>query len=151
MEYRESKTKIIATLGPASYNKNVLREMFISGVDVCRVNFSHGNHKQHLKTINTIRKLNTELGINVAILADLQGPKLRIGEIENNEIELKQGEKISIVTEKCIGTKEKVYLSYKKFSEDVAIGDTILIDDGKIKLEVINKIKKESGFCYCKN
>ncbi|MCD4773665.1 MAG: pyruvate kinase, partial [Bacteroidales bacterium] len=72
MEYRESKTKIIATLGPASCNKNVLREMFISGVDVCRINFSHGTHKQHLETINTIRELNSELGINVAILADLQ-------------------------------------------------------------------------------
>ncbi len=143
MEYRESKTKIIATLGPASCNKNVLREMFISGVDVCRINFSHGTHKQHLETINTIRELNTELGINVAILADLQGPKLRIGEIENNGIELKQGENILIVTEKCLGTKEKIYMSYKIFPEDVAIGDTILIDDGKIKLEVIGTNNKD--------
>jgi len=143
MEYRESKTKIIATLGPASCNKDVLREMFISGVDVCRVNFSHGNHKQHFETINTIRELNSELGINVAILADLQGPKLRIGEIENNGIELKQGENILIVTEKCLGTKDKVYMSYKKFPKDVTIGDTILIDDGKIKLEVIDTNKKD--------
>ena len=143
MEYRESKTKIIATLGPASCNKNVLREMFISGVDVCRINFSHGTHKQHLETINTIRELNSELGINVAILADLQGPKLRIGEIENTGIELKQGENILIVTERCLGTKEKIYMSYKIFPEDVAIGDTILIDDGKIKLEVIGTNNKD--------
>lgn len=144
MEYKESKTKIIATLGPASCNKEVLREMFISGVDVCRINFSHGTHEQHLNTIITIRELNTELGLNVAILSDLQGPKLRIGEIKNNGIELKQGEKISIVTEKCLGTKDKVYMSYKKFPKDVAVGDTVLIDDGKIKLEVIDTNKKDT-------
>ncbi|MBI9037207.1 MAG: pyruvate kinase [Bacteroidales bacterium] len=144
MEYRESKTKIIATLGPASSDKDILRKMFIAGVDVCRINFSHGTHKQHLETIGIIRELNKELGLNVAILTDLQGPKLRIGEIESNEIELRQGENISIVTKKCLGTKEKIYMSYKKFPEEVAEGDTVLIDDGKIKLEVINTNKKDT-------
>ena len=144
MEYRESKTKIIATLGPASSNKDILRKIFIAGVDVCRINFSHGTHNQHLETIETIRELNSELGLNIAILADLQGPKLRIGEIENDKIELQTGDTISIETKKCLGTKEKVYMSYKKFPEDVAIGNTILIDDGKIKLEVIDTNKNDT-------
>ena len=85
MEYHESKTKIIATIGPASAPKDVLRKMFINGVDVCRLNFSHSTYDSHVEAIKTIRELNRELDLNVAILADLQGPKIRIGEMENNK------------------------------------------------------------------
>ena len=80
-----SHTKVIATLGPASSDRDTLTKMFFEGIDVCRLNFSHGSHEEHLKNINLIKDLNRELGTFVAILADLQGPKLRIGEIENNE------------------------------------------------------------------
>lgn len=124
-------------MGPASAPKDVLRDMILSGVDVCRLNFSHSTHEDHLKTINTIKELNTELGTDVAILADLQGPKLRIGEIENDQVMLNKDDKLVMTTEECIGTKERVYMNYKEFPKDVKKGDAILIDDGKIKLEVL--------------
>ena len=76
------KTKIIATMGPASSDKEILRQLFFEGVNVCRLNFSHGSHEDHAKTIQTIRELNDETGLNVAILADLQGPKIRTGKIK---------------------------------------------------------------------
>ncbi len=131
-----TKTKIIATIGPASSSKEQLKNLFKAGVNVCRLNFSHGSHADHLEVINRILELNEELGVNVALLADLQGPKLRIGEVENNEIELVEGAEIKFVNTPCLGNLEKVYMSYTRFAEDVNIGDTILIDDGKLKLEV---------------
>ncbi|MBN2519347.1 MAG: pyruvate kinase, partial [Bacteroidales bacterium] len=137
MEFLESKTKIIATLGPASSSKNVLRDMFKYGVDVCRLNFSHGSYNDHFKTINTIRELNKELDLNVAILVDLQGPKLRIGEVENNGVELVNGNKLIFTNKKCLGNNKKVYMSYERFPKDVKKGNSILIDDGKLKLEVL--------------
>ncbi len=138
MEINHSRTKIIATIGPASSDKEVLKKMFIAGVDVCRLNFSHGTHEKVAETIKTIRELNKELNIDIAILADLQGPKLRIGEVENNKVILEKGKTVEFVTEKCIGTASKLYMSYEDFPNDVEIGDTILIDDGKIKLEVLD-------------
>jgi len=132
-----SRTKIIATMGPASSPKETLRKMFEAGLDVCRLNFSHGKHEEHLKTINTIRELNKEMNLNVAILADLQGPKLRVGDMENNGVLLEDGTTFNIVTTECIGTKEQAFLTYKKFPQDVAVNDEILIDDGKIKLRVV--------------
>lgn len=142
MRQFRSHTKIIATLGPASASKEILSRMIHEGVDVFRLNFSHSKQDEHLKLINLIKELNKELNTNVSILADLQGPKLRVGEIENNHIDLIEGDIITFVTEKCIGTKEKIYMSYKEFPMDVNKGETILIDDGKIKLEVVetNKI-----------
>jgi len=132
-----SSTKIVATIGPACSSREVLREMFLEGVDVCRLNFSHSSHEEHLRVINLIRELNKELDTNVAILADLQGPKLRIGDVENNGVELKEGhEIIFITTEHFVGNQDKVYMSYREFPLDVKVGDTILIDDGKLKLEV---------------
>ncbi len=138
MEYHESKTKIIATIGPASSPKEILRKMFISGVDVCRLNFSHSNYEAHVEAINTIRELNRELDLNVAILADLQGPKIRIGEVENNSVELIDGKEFSFTTNKCLGNASRAYLSYQTFPQDVQPGDIVLVDDGKIKLVVID-------------
>lgn len=132
----QSKTKVVATLGPATSSKEVLKELIEAGVDVCRVNFSHGAYEDHGRIINYIREINRENDYYTAILADLQGPKLRIGEVENNGVELKTGEKIIITTKKCIGTKEKVYITYPQFPKDVQAGETILIDDGKILLTV---------------
>jgi pyruvate kinase len=143
MRHVRSQTKVIATIGPASSSKEVLEKMFHEGVDVCRLNFSHGTHADHLQVINNVLELNQKLNANVALLADLQGPKIRIGEVENNCVELKDGADVTIVTEKCIGTAEKLYLSYKEFPKDVAIGDFILVDDGKLKLEVIDTNRKD--------
>ncbi len=140
----ESLTKIIATIGPACNNKTVLEEMIKEGLDVCRLNFSHGTHEDHKKAIQLIHQLNDELGTNVAILVDLQGPKLRIGDVENNGVMLENGKTIVFTSDKCLGTPEKVYMSYKEFPKDVKPGETVLVDDGKIKLEVIETNKKNS-------
>ncbi len=139
-----SQTKILATLGPASSSREVLIEMMEEGVDVFRLNFSHSTQSEHKRMINLINDLNLELNLNIAILADLQGPKLRIGEVENNAIELVDGEFINFVTHKCLGNKNELYMSYQEFPVDVNIGDIILIDDGKIQLEVVesNRISK---------
>jgi len=139
-----NKTKIIATIGPATSSKEKLKELFDAGVNLCRLNFSHGTHADHLEVINRILELNEELGTNIAMLADLQGPKLRIGEVENNGIELVEGAEIEFINTPCLGNLERVYMSYPLFASDVAIGDTVLIDDGKLKLEVINTNGKDT-------
>ncbi len=139
-----SQTKIVATLGPASSTKEVLTKLIQEGVDVFRLNFSHSTQDEHLKSIQLIKLLNHELNTHVAILADLQGPKLRIGEIENNRIDLAEGDIITFVTEKCVGTKEQIYMSYREFPQDVNAGEFILIDDGKIKLEVVETNLKDT-------
>ncbi len=137
MRQVRSHSKVVATIGPASSSKNLLKELFQEGVDVCRLNFSHGTHEEHLQVINNILELNRELNENVAILADLQGPKIRIGDVENDRVELVDGSEVLFVTDKCIGTAEKLYLSYQDFPKDVSVGDFILVDDGKIKLVTI--------------
>lgn len=132
------KTKIVATLGPACSDKAVLREMIAEGVNVCRLNFSHGSHEDHGKAIRIIRELNDETGLNVAILADLQGPKIRTGEMTNNGVELVEGSKVSIVTEAVLGTESKFSIGYQKLPADVEVGERILLDDGKLSLEVVS-------------
>jgi pyruvate kinase len=132
------KTKIVATLGPASSDKEVLREMLEAGVNVCRLNFSHGSYEDHAKVVQTIRELNDETGLNVAILADLQGPKIRTNEMENNGVELINGSEVLIVTEKVLGTAKKFSINYPDLPKDVNAGERILLDDGKLALEVIS-------------
>ena len=131
------RTKIVATLGPASSDKETLRQMFLEGMNVCRMNFSHGAHEIHAKVIETIRELNQETGLNVAILADLQGPKIRTDEMENNGVELVTGAQVIIVTEKILGTSERFSINYSKLPKDVHPGEKILLDDGKLILEVV--------------
>ena len=137
MRHEKSHTKIIATIGPATRSKQILEKMFREGVDVCRINFSHDIHSEHLKTIININELNEELGSNVAILADLQGPKLRVGMMENDQVILEDGQEFSFVTIPCTGTTEKAYMSYKKMPADVIPGERILVDDGKLIFEVL--------------
>ena len=143
MEYMK-RTKIVATMGPACADKNVLKEMITKGVDVARLNFSHGSHENHLHFIKLVREISQELGIHVSILADLQGPKLRVGEMEGGSVDLINGEFITITTEKCIGTKEKVYMTYPEFPRDVKPGELVKLDDGKLILEVIETNKKDA-------
>ncbi len=132
------KTKIVATLGPASSDKEVLRQMFYAGLNVCRLNFSHGSHEDHAAVVKTIRELNEETGLNVAILADLQGPKIRTNEMENNGVELINGSIVTIGTEKILGTAERFSINYAKLPQDVQPGERILLDDGKLALEVVS-------------
>lgn len=131
------KTKIVATLGPASQDKHILKEMILEGVNVCRINFSHGAYEDYANQIKTIRELNEETGLNVAILADLQGPKIRIHEVENNGIMLETGKKIKITTEKVLGTKDLISINYAQLPQDVQANERILLDDGKLMLNVL--------------
>jgi pyruvate kinase len=132
------RTKIVATMGPASSPKETLRKMIKAGVNVCRLNFSHGSHEDHLAVIKTIRELNKEDGCNVAILADLQGPKIRVYEVENNGVELIDGELIEIVTERIMGTAQKIGINYVGLPADANPGERILLDDGKLIIEVVS-------------
>lgn len=136
MRHERSHTKIIATIGPASSSKEVLEEMIHEGVDVVRLNFSHGSYDDHLQVINTVLELNKKLSSHVALLADLQGPKLRVGEVEKGTV-LEEGKEFCLTSIKCIGNAKEAYLSYEPLARDVEIGESILIDDGKLQLEVI--------------
>ncbi len=143
LRHERSHTKVVATLGPACASKQVLEGMFEEGIDVCRLNFSHGSHEDHLKTINLIKEINEENGTYVAMLADLQGPKLRIGRMENDGVELVNGQTFRLVKTKCTGTSEKAYMSYPMLARDVTVGEHILMDDGKICLEVTDTNGKD--------
>jgi pyruvate kinase len=131
----KTNAKIVATLGPASSSEEVLLKMIEAGVNVFRVNFSHGDHETHRKTIALIQKINADYNYNVATLADLQGPKLRIGEVVEGE-SLVVGEEIEFTTEKVLGTAQRVYMNYKSFPSDVKANERILLDDGKLLLRV---------------
>jgi len=141
------KTKIIATIGPATSSKDVLKEIIVKGVDVCRINCSHGAYEDHKKVIDNIRELNDELGTHVGILVDLQGPKIRIHEVENNAIELESGKNIVVSIEKTLGTKERISINYQDLPKDVKVGELILLDDGKFMLEVVSSNKKTEVVC----
>lgn len=130
-----NKTKIVATVGPASNNKKMLTALANEGVDVFRLNFSHGTHEDHLKVINLVREINQELGTSIALLQDLQGPKIRVNEMEPG-IEIVAGQELTITTREVIGNKVLVSTSYEGLPKDVKMGDMILVDDGKIELKV---------------
>lgn len=137
------KTKIVATLGPATSKKSVLRDMIGAGVDVFRINFSHANYDDVSERIKMIRELNDELGTNTSILADLQGPKLRVG-VMAKEVIVAPGDEITFVTgEPFEGDSERVYMNYAQFPKDVKAGERILLDDGKLMFEVISTNKKD--------
>lgn len=130
------KTKILATVGPASNNEKTLTELVKAGVNVFRLNFSHGNHEVHAEVIKLIRKINKDYGWNVGILQDLQGPKIRVGEVENNGVEIKEGDPITITNEPVVGTPSLVSTVYQNLPRDVVPGDRILIDDGNLEVSV---------------
>jgi len=135
------KTKIVATLGPACNTPEIIEEMMTTGVNVFRVNFSHANYKNVTETIKNIRSINAKKGYNVAVLADLQGPKLRVG-VMKDDIVLKKGDLFTFTTEKCEGTGEKAYMTYSNFPQDVEKGEQILVDDGKLLFEVVDTDRK---------
>ncbi len=137
LEHSTKRTKIVATVGPACDSYEQLLQLVKAGVNVFRLNFSHGSHEDKLRIIEYIRELNKKEPYNIAILADLQGPKLRVGDIENGALELKEGDILTFTNEKVIGTKEKIYVSYPNLHDDVQPGETIMIDDGKIEVKVL--------------
>ena len=131
------KTKIVATVGPACNTYEKLLALVQEGVNVFRLNFSHGTHDEHAKVIEHIHRINKDFPFNIAILADLQGPKLRVGDIEGGSMQLEKDDEFIFTNEKCMGTKEGVYISYPDFYKDVRIGEKVLLDDGKIEVLVI--------------
>ncbi|MBK8608830.1 MAG: pyruvate kinase [Chitinophagaceae bacterium] len=137
ISHSQKKTKIVATVGPACEKYEQLLELARAGVNVFRLNFSHGSFENKKEIIDRIREINKSQPITVAILGDLQGPKLRVGEIADGEIELVEGDDMIFTTEKMVGTKEKVYVSYPNLTKDAKVGERIFLDDGK--LEVIVK------------
>ena len=141
------RTKIVATMGPASLKKETLKEMMLAGLNVCRLNFSHGSHQDHAGAVALIRELNEELGLNVAILADLQGPKIRTHEMENNGVLIEVGQQIDVVVEKVLGNNERFSINYNLLPRDVNPGERILLDDGKLVLKVLETDKKSKIRC----
>lgn len=142
-----SRTKIVATLGPASAKPEVLFSMFNAGLDVCRLNFSHGSQADHQEVINTIKSLNEKFDYNVGILADLQGPKIRIGMVKDGGIHLVNGNRTTITTKECIGNEERIYITYDTFPQDVKAGEIILLDDGKLQMRVIETNLVDEVIC----
>jgi len=129
-------TKIVATVGPACSSYEKLVELAKAGVNIFRLNFSHGTHADHLKVIEHITAINKKYNLYLGILADLQGPKLRVGKIENNKLPIKKGDILTFVNKECLGTKEQIYMSYKRFAKDVKVGEKVLVDDGKLEFVV---------------
>ena len=138
VQHTNHRTKIVATVGPACDTYDKLLALVRAGVNVFRLNFSHGSHEDKGKIIEHIRNINKKEPYNIAILGDLQGPKLRVGEIENGEIQVVEGDILTFTNEKLIGNKEKIYVSYPNFHSDVKIGNIILIDDGKLEVRVLS-------------
>src|SRR6185369_9869645 len=138
VQHTHHRTKIVATVGPACDTYDKLLALVRAGVNVYRLNFSHGSHEDKGKIIEHIRNINKTEPYNIAILGDLQGPKLRVGEIENGGIEVIEGDILTFTNEKVIGNKEKIYVSYPNFHSDVKIGNIILIDDGKLEVRVLS-------------
>jgi pyruvate kinase len=131
-----TKTKIVATLGPATSDKDTMLAMIREGVNVFRINFSHSSHKDAIKMIKSVRELNMEHELNVALLADLQGPKLRIGDVEDGTV-ISPGDKVLFTNNEVKGSAERVYMTYPHFATDVKVGERILVDDGKLILKVL--------------
>jgi len=139
LQHTFHKTKIVATVGPACDTYDKLLELVKAGVNVFRLNFSHGSHEDKLKIIEHIRNINLTEPYNISILGDLQGPKLRVGDIKDGSLTIVPGDILTFTSrEKVVGTKEKIYLSYPNLHHDVEVGNKIMIDDGKLEVVVVN-------------
>lgn len=130
------KTKIVCTIGPASRDADTMREMLEAGMNVARLNFSHGTHEEHRKTIETFRRVRDEQDRPAAILLDTKGPEIRLGDFENGSEILEEGDEFTLTSEECPGTKERVSTTYKALPSQVSLGTSILIDDGRVRLRV---------------
>ena len=135
----KKKTKIICTIGPASESKEMMKKLAENGMDIIRLNFSHGDFEEHGNRIKNIREVNKELGTNIAILLDTNGTVVRLGEYENCSESYEQGDIVTIVREKILGTKERFHIQCPEIFDDLSVGGTILVDDGKCRLTVTDK------------
>ncbi|MDO5037457.1 MAG: pyruvate kinase [Tissierellia bacterium] len=132
----KKKTKIVATIGPASDKEEVLREFFLSGVNVCRLNFSHGTHESHKKTMDRIKALREDMGLAIALMMDTKGPEIRTGQMEEGPILLEEGDRYDFLSQEVLGDQHQASLSYKDLWKDISPGQTLLVDDGLLAMEV---------------
>ena len=144
------RTKIVCTLGPSTDKEEVLRNLMKNGMNVARMNFSHGTHEEQKARLDMIKKLRKELNLPVAALLDTKGPEIRIGDVEGGKLELKPDQEFTLTTEEMLGTEKKVTITYKELYKDVEPGDSILIDDGLIGMEVV-RIDESDIVCRVKN
>lgn len=145
------KTKIVATIGPASESEEVLKELFLNGLNVCRLNFSHGTHGEHKNRIDNIKKVRKELGLPIGIMLDTKGPEIRLGDFKEGTIELELGDIFTLTTRDILGDKEIVNVSYEGLPNDIEKGSRILIDDGLVELEVLEIIDVTDIKCKALN
>lgn len=140
------KTKIICTIGPASEQEDVLREMCLAGMNVARLNFSHGTHEEHQVKIDALKKVRDDLNLPIAIMLDTKGPEYRIQTFENHKIYLNDGDSFAFTSDECIGTNDRVSVSYKNLANEVSVGDMILVNNGLLSF----RVKQISGSTvYC--
>ncbi|MFR7872715.1 pyruvate kinase, partial [Peptoniphilus grossensis] len=135
------KTKIVATIGPASESEEVLRKLFTEGVNVARLNFSHGSHQEHKLKIDRIKKLRREMDLPIGIMLDTKGPEIRLGDIDG-EVLLQSGEEFILTNKDLLGNEKIASISYKDLYKDVRVGGKILIDDGLVEL-LVKEIRRE--------
>jgi pyruvate kinase len=136
----EKRTKIIATLGPASRTKEMMWKLHLAGANIFRMNFSHGDHSDHMSAITWVRELNEEHGNSITLLQDLQGPKIRVNQVEGGDkgFAIKSGDTIQIESGDFVGNAQKISTTYKTIARDVKVGDPVLIDDGNLELKVVS-------------
>lgn len=137
------KTKIVATIGPASESEEMLKKLINQGVNVCRLNFSHGDHEEHQKRIDNIKKVRSELGIPVAIMLDTKGPEIRLGDFKDGTVDIIQGQEFTLTTRDILGDETIISVSYKEMPRDISIGGIILIDDGLVEFRVLEKTETD--------
>jgi pyruvate kinase len=134
--HRERQTKIVATLGPASNTKEMIRALFDAGADMFRLNFSHGTHDDHRARLNLIREIEKEVNHPIPVLADLQGPKLRLGAFAKGSVEIKAGQSFRLDMDKTPGDETRAPLPHPEIFAVLKVGSTLLLDDGKVRLRV---------------
>lgn len=145
------KTKIVCTIGPASESENVLKELFLSGLNVCRLNFSHGTHEEHKKRIDNIKKVREQLKMPIGIMLDTKGPEIRLGDFKEGIIEIEEGDVFTLTTRDILGDKSIVSISYKGLPKDVNKDSRILIDDGLVELKVLEIVDDTDIKCIALN
>lgn len=139
------KTKIIATIGPACSSTEMLEKLIFSGVDIFRINMSHGNKEEREDVVKKIHQINEKHGLHIGIMADLQGPKIRLGEIDNGSVQIDTGKSLIFTPNDVLGNADRVHISYPDFAKDVKPGDKVLIDDGKLQCKIISTNKKDEA------
>lgn len=145
------KTKIVCTIGPASQDENIFTELVENGLNVARLNFSHGSHDEHKERIQMIKRVREKLCSHTSIMLDTKGPEIRTRDFENNKIDVVKGQEIIVTSKDIIGNDKTISVTYENFAEDLNIGNTVLIDDGLISLEVLEKLNETDLKCVVKN